>query len=455
MKNIALIIAGVKMIKPTFREYPLGVGYIGTILKQNNFNIKIIDQALENIDNQELIEMLMDFNVDIIGFSVVSSSYENTIKMIGDIRKSALKNSIILGGGIHVSLYPEDSLKDGFDIIVRGESESKILDVVNNVSDVDKLKEIHGISFKDRHSKIYYNKDDPNKYIPIEELPIIDRSIYNMDLYTHHSISTTRGCPHQCKFCCNYSNNFLIYNKKPKSRTVDNVLKEIYYLKENFDLKNIYFVDDIFFLSKKNIKEFCIQIVKQKLIFNWYIQLRVDYVDDDIAKVLKESNCSQVFLGVESGSEEILKNIKKNINRKDIINSIRILKENDIKVKTGWIFGLPGDIEEQRKSISLMLESKPNYISIHKLIPFPGTEYFNNAKKYGININDNDFSNFNFCNNDESIAFEYLDTIDYQNLLLETVQALKNIGYVSSDEAKGDEEYIFSTHLSIKTISSV
>lgn len=453
MKKIALIVPSSYNHKQVYKEYPLGVGYIGTVLKREGYEVKIFDQAIEGLTNNELVKKLEKYGARIIGFSIISATYTTSIELIKLIRKSVLKESFIIGGGIHVTLFPKESIKDGFDLIVKGQGESKITQIIESIYNYSKLKTIPGIVLKDDIGNLIDNEDIIN-CIDLDSLPIVDRSLYNIDLYTHHSIAASRGCYYRCKFCCNYSGTLL--NDGVSIRSIDNVIKEIIYLQENFGAKDIFFVDDILFLKKSEIILFCKEIIKRNIKFNWYVQLRIDYIDEDVACYLKAANCKRVYFGVESGSDLILSNTNKGINRKKILNSIRCMKEVGIRVKTGWIYGLPGSLEEQKKSISLMLEARPNDISVHKLIPFPGTEYYNNSNEYGIKIdNPKDFSSFAFSGTNENINFSYMNEDEYISLLKETEDSLESAGYVSSDKANGSQEYIYTTPLNKKSISIV
>jgi anaerobic magnesium-protoporphyrin IX monomethyl ester cyclase len=119
-----------------------------------------------------------------------------------------------------------------------------------------------------------------------------------------------------------------------------------------------------------------------------------------------------------------------------------------MRVKTGWIYGLPGDINEQHESLRLMHDLRPHEISIHQLIPFPGTTYYDRPGDYGIRIRDpKDFQSFCYGGVSENISYDYLSARELFELLAETVESLERAGYVDSDRATSQDEYIFSTPL--------
>ena len=179
-------------------------------------------------------------------------------------------------------------------------------------------------------------------------------------------------------------------------------------------------------------------------------------ITDEVCSLLKESGCRKLEVGVESGSQVILNDVCKGISIEDIKKGIAIAKKNNLRIKTNWIYGLPGNIKEQYKSIDLMINSMPNEISIHQLIPFPGTEYYNNREKYGIYIkNPNNFESFCYGDLDDNIQYSYMNRNEYEKLIYDTIIVLEENGYVSSDKQTKESQYVYTTPFdktSLKTI---
>jgi hypothetical protein len=131
-----------------------------------------------------------------------------------------------------------------------------------------------------------------------------------------------------------------------------------------------------------------------------------------------------------------------------IARGVRAAKAAGLRVKTGWIYGLPGSLEEQYASIPFMLELRPHEISIHQLIPFPGTVYYRNPGQFGIRIADpKAFESFCYGGLDDNIQFDYLSHSQLVKLLEDTVRALESAGYVGSDQARPGSEFVYSTPL--------
>ncbi|MPQ42508.1 B12-binding domain-containing radical SAM protein [Clostridium tarantellae] len=450
--NIALVVPRSYNKKNLYKEYPLGAGYIGTILKNMGNNIKIYDQNVEFTDNLELVKELVSKKYDLIGFSILTATYPTAIEII-DLLKNSGNSSVLFAGGIHPSIFPIDCINDGFDYVIKGEGEIPVQKLVSYLNGSIKLSDVPNIAYK--HESEIYNKENEPLDINVNSLPIIDRNLFDMKKYTTHSISGTRGCPFSCKFCCNY-NHLTNVSLRNRIRTVESLVEEVEYLVKNFDSKEMFFTDDVFFGNLNKLKKFNELLKDKNLKIKYNAQLRINMITDKICKLLIESGCKKIEVGIETGSEEILKNVCKGISIDDIKNGIKIAKRNGLRIKTNWIYGLPGELQEQYKSIDLMVETMPDEISIHQLIPFPGTEYYDKREKYGINIkNPKDFKSFCYGDLDDNISYDYINYEQYKKLVGDTIVALENIGYISSDNSKRNDRYIYTTPFQKESLKPV
>jgi len=176
--------------------------------------------------------------------------------------------------------------------------------------------------------------------------------------------------------------------------------------------------------------------------------MRADGVDVVGGAAMAQAGCRRVYFGVESGSDRILRNANKGLTSAQIRSGVRAAQKAGLRVKTGWIYGLPGALEDQYASIPFMLDLRPHEVSIHQLIPFPGTIYYQEPARFGIRIADpKAFESFCYGGLDGNVRFDYLSHSQLVRLLEETVKALEAAGYVSSDEARPDSEFIYTTPL--------
>ena len=431
--------------KQMYREYPLGVGFLGTLLKQRGHEVRIFDQNAEGLNDAFLMNHIAEFEPATVGFSVITPNYPVAQKQIREIRRLYPEITII-AGGIHATLFPEDLIADGADAVVLGEGEALIERLVDSLANYRSLAELPGVVFKDATGTVKRNPGW-SQISELDDLPIVDRSLYNLPRYTHHSMLASRGCPHHCAFCCNYTGT--VRNDGVAIRWHEKVLDEMQHLRDSFGAREIFFADDIFLLRKQDIQRFCQACAARQLGVHWIGQMRADRVDPAIASAMAQAGCQRIYFGVESGSDKILRDAKKGMTKAQIQRGVAAAIDAGLRVKTGWIYGLPGPLEEQYASIDFMLELRPHEISIHQLIPFPGTIYYTQPQQFGIRIaNPKSFESFCYGGLEGNIRFDYLSHGQLVTLLEDTARALEAAGYVSSDQAAADAEYIYTTPLS-------
>jgi len=431
--------------KQMYREYPLGVGFLGTILKQQGHEIRIFDQNAEGGTDAALLKQVADFNPAAVGFSVITPNYPVARQQIRALRLQYPEIRLI-AGGIHASMFPEDLIADGVDAVVLGEGESVIAELLCCLSEGREPSHISGLVFRNRAGDLV-KTPGWSQNSALDELPFIDRSLYNLPRYTHHSMLASRGCPHHCAFCCNYTGT--IRNDGVAIRGHERVIDEMELLRDAFGAREIFFADDIFLLRKHDIHQFCRSCTSRQLGVHWIGQMRADRVDQAIAAAMAQAGCQRIYFGVESGSEAVLQRARKGMTKDQIRRGVRAAIDAGLRAKTGWIYGLPGSLAEQYESIDFMLEMRPHEISIHQLIPFPGTVYYREPARFGIRIaNPKAFESFCYGGLEGDIRFDYLSHTQLVKLLEDTAGALEAAGYVSSDEADERAEFIYTTPLS-------
>lgn len=431
--------------KQMYREYPLGIGYLGTLLKQHGHEVRIFDQNVEGLEDDGLWKLMADFQPHIAGFSVITPNYPVARRQIGRL-KGEFPETRLIAGGIHATLFPEDLIADGVHVVVLGEGEPVILELVTALHEGRDLRGLAGLVFRDAAGE-FVKTGAQGQNASLDALPFVDRTLYNLPKYSHHSMLASRGCPHHCAFCCNYTGT--VRSDGVAIRWHEKVIAEMEHLRDAHGAREIFFADDIFLLRKQDILEFCESCAARQVGVKWIGQLRADRVDAKVAAAMRGAGCQRIYFGVESGSDRILSDAKKGMNTAQIRRGLRAAADAGMRVKTGWIYGLPGTLEEQYESIPFMLDLRPHEISIHQLIPFPGTIYYREPARFGIRIADpKSFESFCYGGLDGDIQFDYLSHAQLRQLLEDTASALEAAGYVSSDQAKPGAEYIYTTPLS-------
>jgi radical SAM superfamily enzyme YgiQ (UPF0313 family) len=374
---------------------PLGLGYIGAMLEKAGHSVKIIDIDADKISEEKFTQIIKEY--EIIGLTATTPSFKNALALSRLIKENT--KAITVLGGIHATIAPQDCINnDSIDFIVRGEGELTILELLEAIDNHKNFSKVKGISFK-KNKKIIHTPD--RELIEnIDDIPFPARHLFNQQKYTYPDsllspvmpIMTSRGCPHGCTYCCTK----LIFKRRVRFRSPKNVVDEIEQLIKDYGVKEIHFWDDNFTMNKNRVFEILKEIKKRRinLKFAFPNGLRVDQVDEDILKWLKEMGVYSLAFGVESGDQAILNNIEKGTTLAQIKKAYSMAKKLKFETWGFFMIGLPGDNKETITStINFAKKLNPDIAKFHILKPFPGTKAFEQLKEKNL-ITEFDYSKY-------------------------------------------------------------
>jgi anaerobic magnesium-protoporphyrin IX monomethyl ester cyclase len=372
---------------------PMGLCYIAAVLENNNIPVKILDANILNLKEEEVVKEAVDWKADIVGVSILTPAH-NFAKKLAQSLPSGIMS---VAGGPHATAVPEILLEDGFNVIVRGEGEETFLDLVLG----KRLEEINGISYKEGPSI----KNNPDRLPPdINSLPMPARHLlmnngvdkpYRSGATQNFPwavIITSRACPYNCYYC-----NKLIFGRSLRARTPESIIKELDFLVNNYNIKEISIADDCFNFNLENAKKTLREIISRNYNINIRFSngLRADKIDEEFVGLAKEAGCSYIGLGIESGSQEILNKIPKGITLEIIRNAVKIIKKKKIDITGFFMFGLLGDTKEtMQKTIDFAKELDLDMASFNIAMPYPGTRMWNMIKEQGGKIFIKDWDDF-------------------------------------------------------------
>lgn len=370
---------------------PMGILYIGTILARAGFDVKVIDSFPGF--NEGNIKRICDFKPDLIGISVLTTGHRIAANYTR-VLKEALPRARVCWGGVHASAIPTQILQtEPVDFVVIGEGEETMLEVCSRLSEDNNvnLEGIKGVVYKSKNGIIANERRDLIQNL--DSLPIPNRRLLESPSYGWYisppgiirgkffkgitTFYTSRGCPYNCIFCCSHET----MGRKVRQRSVANVLEEIRYLRKEFNVKGLYFNDDIFGVDKKWVKDFCEKLQREEYDLVWGCQTRANLVDRALLKEMKAAGCVQVDIGCESGSRKVLKNLKKEIEVEDIIQAFECAQDVGIETFSTFIIGNPGEQMEDIYETEKLARRINSRVSFLILVPYPGSELFEMAKK--------------------------------------------------------------------------
>jgi radical SAM superfamily enzyme YgiQ (UPF0313 family) len=373
---------------------PLGILYIGTLLKQHGYTLSVFDVNFKNAD--ALVKRLKRLNPMVVGFSVMTTNYKIT-QLVNRSLQAELPHTYFCWGGIHPTVLPEKTMSDNdLDFLVYGEGEFTMLEVLQKTN---RRKVTRGIDLEGVNGVYYYKhgnivKNPPRPLISdIDQLPFPDRTlIENFNSYLAPPgiirlqfikgttpVMASRGCPYSCIFCSSHK----IHGNLPRVRRPEKVIDEIECLRDKHGIKGVMFWDDTFGISKKWVKSFCQEYIRRKPGVVWGCQTRANIVQHyEIIDMMKQAGCVQVDIGVESGSNKILRILKKGTNVDMIKQSFDNLKKLRINSFTTYIIGNPEETAEDIQMTYEIAKLAPRGgVSFLILSPFPGSRLFKMAKK--------------------------------------------------------------------------
>lgn len=230
----------------------------------------------------------------------------------------------------------------------------------------------------------------PNRgYIEdLDSLPFPARHLLPMDKYkilgrklTVIHVISSRGCPFQCTFCSSSA----LCGKRFRARSVENILDEIEEAAEKYKTRHIEFIDDTFTLNRRRIVEFCEEVKKRGLDISWCCSSRVDTIDEDLMKKMKEAGCFIIFFGVESASQRTLDLIGKGITVDRAVKAINWAKKAGIEVLASFVIGFPWETRrDMKETIRFAVKLKPDFAEFSVATPYPGTALYEMAEKEGL-----------------------------------------------------------------------
>lgn len=370
--------------KLIMRPYPpLGILYISAYLEANGYSNEVFDSTFNSLD--ALKKHLLDERPGVVGIYTNLMTKLNVLKIISFVKaESTLSETKIVLGGPEIRNHKEEFLKFGADAIVFGEGEESMLELVNAFSHAKSLHGIPGTAFVDQE-KIIVN---PERVLihDINQLPFPARTKINLQKYfdtwrTHHGISminlsTMRGCPYSCKWCSR-----AVYGTSYRRRSPALVAEEIQWLRENYSFDMIWFVDDVFTINHRWLREFVDELELRKLNVPYEIITRSDRLNEEVVQLLKRSGCFRVWIGAESGSQKIIDAMDRRVKVADVRKMIQLVKNNGMEAGTFIMLGYPGeddhDIEETLYHLKV---SDPDYYTITVAYPIKGTPLYSEVE---------------------------------------------------------------------------
>jgi radical SAM superfamily enzyme YgiQ (UPF0313 family) len=415
--------------------FPQGLAYIAAVIQKEGYDVEIYNQDLHHYPNEHLTEYLNKNRFDVIGFSVIAGyyQYKKLLKISDAINKSKNRPFYIIGGH---GPAPEPAfflMKTKADAIVIGEGEETIIELLDAIGNHKPLRNVKGIAFCEEDKVLVNSRRTLIR--DIDSLPFPAYDLFPIEYYrllrVPHAAATDfampvlsgRGCTFLCTFCFRMDKGF-----RPRSNEA--IIDEIKYLKKNYSITYIAFGDELLMSSIKRTISLCEDIIKANLKIKWDCNGRLNYAKPQVLKLMKKAGCVFINYGIEAMDNHVLRNMKKGLTTKQIVEGIENTLAVGISPGFNIIFGNIGDNKETlNKGVEFLLkyDDGAQMRTIRPVTPYPGSPLYDYAIEKGLLKDCEDFYENKHVNSD-LLAVNFTDMTDneFHQCLLDANTRLVN-----------------------------
>ncbi len=358
--------------------YSFGMASIVSTTRANGHKTKVV-VVKEKSEYSKLLDDIVGIDAQIVGFSSVSSQF-NFVKEMAALIKEKFPQIIIVCGGVHPTINPDCVLENDFlDGIFIGESENSFIEFLKKIENGESYKNTDNFAYS-KNSKVIINKLKP-PITNLDSLPYPDKEIYPFD-DTLKAIGSapflfSRGCPYLCSYCSNHAiaKVYGLRRNRPRYRSPESSIREIEEAISKFRILTVSIMDDIFGMDRKWREEFC-EKYKKRIRKRFLCILRVNLIDEEFIRLLKNAGCYRISIGIESGNEYVRNEImNRRMSNAQIIRAFDIVRKYGLQTNAINIIGVPGETEDMLKdTIKLNRKVRPTSSGVNIFYPYKGTK---------------------------------------------------------------------------------
>lgn len=359
---------------------PLGILYISAWLEKHGIENEVFDSTFQTFELQ--LSKIRTYQPDVIAIYTNLMTKLNVLRLVNAVKNDAqLKHIPVILGGPEVRNHAEKFLTHGADLLVVGEGEETMLEVVKAIDEAKAIP-LHIDGTAVWHNGALKMNAERKLVRNIDELPFPNRHKVDLHLYLNAwkarhgysmvSVSTMRGCPYTCKWCSR-----AVYGGTYRRRSPALVVDELESIQQTYNPDKIWFVDDVFTISHKWLKEFAAEIERRKLKVSYEIISRADRMSEEVIELLRQSGCFRVWIGAESGSQRIIDAMDRRVDVQQVRNMIKLSRRQGIEAGTFIMLGYPGETRADiKETIRHLVESAPDQYTITIAYPIKGTRLY-------------------------------------------------------------------------------
>ncbi|MEI7811046.1 MAG: radical SAM protein [Ignavibacteria bacterium] len=370
--------------------YPVWLALAAGVAEQNGNNIILIDSPAEVLDFEQTFERLKEFNPNLAVIETSTGSFTNDVKFSEELKKIFPGIFVCLVGN-HVTALHYESMNENpeIDAVARKEYEDTVVELAQALTNNESLENIKALTWRNQ-DKIIANPPRPDK-MNLDDIPFASQIFkrycnpknyfFSAGRFPQMMVYTGRGCPYLCSYCV-YPQIF--YGHNYRHRSAESIAMEFKYIEDNFpEVVEVTIEDDTFTVYKKHTIEVCQKLIAQNNKLTWTCNVRAD-LDVETMKWMKKAGCRLIIIGFESGSNEILKLMKKGL-KTEQFTAARNAKKAHLLVHACYMMGNRGEtLSTMKETLALAKKLNTDTAQFFPLMIYPGTEAYEWAKKEGL-----------------------------------------------------------------------
>lgn len=364
----------------------LGLSCITHALRGKGHAVDVLDIDGYRYPKERVTEFIKSSSAPVVGIGGLATVYSYLHWLVPEIKRLKPHVEIVLGGAVASSLRERCFQRLSIDYEVIGEGEITITELVKEIATSRNFERVNGIGYRSQSGEIVFTKSRPLME-SLDNVPMLNDELFPMETYLENAkgfmqIHAQRGCPHACTFCFNC---YRVVSDKVRYRPFHKVVNEIEYFQKKYKNKTRVFVisGECITMNKKWLIDFCKEIIKRKLKVKYRVTSRVDTIDREKLEWLKKSGCKIISLGLESGSDKILKIMNKQATVEQGRRAVALAKKYIGFVETFIIYGYAGETRDTLRETVRFCKKINNPTSTYIATPFPGTVLYKLALKKG------------------------------------------------------------------------
>lgn len=366
-------------------RYPDWLAYDAAVLEKEGYDVKLVDYIANKQEFEGLYKDTKAYQPDLMVMELTTPSYYSDFEIAHECKRLGAKKIIFVGP--HCTVFPEQTLRDSkgaVDFVAIGEHDYTIRDLVKTLEKNEDIKNVTGIAFLENEQFV---RTETRPLIEnLDELPFM--AWHHLDVYQYHNhtyaypyidMISGRGCPNKCSFCL-WPQTMM--GQRYRFRSAENVFEEMMYHAKNLPIKEIFFEDDTLTANRARLRKLCELLIASPQKITWSCNSRCDMNDYELLCLMKKAGCRMLLIGPESGNQEILNNVNKNLTIEQIEDFCKKAKKAGLLLHSCWVFGLPGETKETiQQTINFVLKLNTDTIQASSAMPQVGTVLYDWAVK--------------------------------------------------------------------------